>query len=168
MAKKGKILNTIFEKRQCFAMSHTMPFQVWQKMLYLPTFGAKIWWEILDQYNDMVWRGRQGEKTPLEDHTYQGVHAPLMKGDHGDMEGRWRGYHCRWRASMSCSTSSQLSGSWYLPRFLLRGGSLTPMNIASFIVLIALWDSLSTIQKLPSWMEWIYGVGMGIDGGGSS
>ena len=36
----------------------------------------------------------------------------------------WRGaiggYHCRWRG-ISCTTSSQMCGRWYLPRFLLRG-----------------------------------------------
>ena len=34
--------------------------------------------------------------------------------------GIW-GYHSRQRAGVSCSIPSQLCGSWYLPRFLLRG-----------------------------------------------
>ena len=39
--------------------------------------------------------------------------------------GRMWVYHCQWRASMCCRTSSQICGSWYLPRFLFRDGSLT-------------------------------------------
>ena len=64
-----------------------------------------------------------------------------------------RGYHCRWRASVSYSTPSQMCGSWYLPRFLLRGGSLTLMNMASFMVLVMPWDSLSTMENLSSLRE---------------
>ena len=55
---------------------------------------------------------------------------------------------------MSCSTSSQICGSWYLPRFLFRDGSLTLMNMASFMVLVKLWDSLSMMEKLSSFMGW--------------
>ena len=44
--------------------------------------------------------------------------------------------------SVSCRTSSQLWSSWNLPRFLLRDGSLTIMNIASLMVLVMLCTSL--------------------------
>ena len=40
------------------------------------------------------------------------------------------------------STLSQICGSWYLPIFLLRDGSLTLISIASLIVLVMLWSSL--------------------------
>ena len=46
------------------------------------------------------------------------------------------------------STSSQICGSWYLPIFLLRDGSLTLISIASLIVLVILWSSLPTMLKL--------------------
>ena len=46
------------------------------------------------------------------------------------------------------STSSQICGSWYLPIFLLRDGSLTLISIASLIVLVILWSSMPTMLKL--------------------
>ena len=49
------------------------------------------------------------------------AHAPHIvwgKGPMWDL-GRKGGYHCRWRASVSCSTSSQMCGSWYFPGFCL-------------------------------------------------
>ena len=42
----------------------------------------------------------------------------------------------RWRARMSCRTSSQMWGSLYLPRFLLRDGSLTLRSMASLMVVV--------------------------------
>ena len=54
------------------------------------------------------------------------------------------------RGSVSCSFSSQLCGSRYLPGFMFRGGSLALVNIASFIVLMTSWDSLSMAEKLSS------------------
>ena len=46
------------------------------------------------------------------------------------------------------STSSHLCGSWYLPIFLFRDGSLTLINIASLMDLAILWSSLLTMLKL--------------------
>ena len=89
---------------------------------------------------------------PSMDHTYQGdVHVLPLVGDGPcwTVIGMWKiGGVTRWRAGMSCSTSSQLCASWYLPRFLFRGGSLTLMNMASLMVLVMPWDSLSTMKKL--------------------
>ena len=36
---------------------------------------------------------------------------------------------------VSCKMLSQMCGSWYFSRFLLRDGSLTCMNMASFMFL---------------------------------
>ena len=63
----------------------------------------------------------------------------------------WGGY-CKQQAGVSCSTFSQMWGSWYLPKFLLKGGSLTPMNIASLMVLVKHCGSLSTMEKLSNVM----------------
>ena len=46
------------------------------------------------------------------------------------------------------STSSHLCGSWYLPMFLFRDGSLTLINVASLMALIVIWSSLPTMLKL--------------------
>ena len=43
------------------------------------------------------------------------------------------------------STSSQICGSWYLPIFLFRDGSLTLISMASLMVLAMLWSSLPTM-----------------------
>ena len=56
-------------------------------------------------------------------------------------------YTLQWRASMSCSTSSQMYGSWYC-MFLLRERSLTLMTMASSMALVTIWDSLSMVEKL--------------------
>ena len=47
------------------------------------------------------------------------------------------------------STSSQICGSWNLPIFLLRDGSLTLIKIASLMFLAMLLSSLPTMLKLP-------------------
>ena len=58
------------------------------------------------------------------------------------------------------STSSHMCGSWYLPIFLLRHGSLTLISITSLMVLTLLWSSLPTMLKLsrdtswPVMLEW--------------
>ena len=44
-------------------------------------------------------------------------------------------------------TSSHICGSWYLPIFLFRDGSLTLISIASLMVLAILWSSLPTMLK---------------------
>ena len=46
------------------------------------------------------------------------------------------------------STSSQMCGSWYLPIFLFRDGSLTVISISSLINLVILWSPLPTMLKL--------------------
>ena len=40
--------------------------------------------------------------------------------------------------------------SWNLPMFLLKDGSLTLMYMASFIVLVMLYASLSTMEKFST------------------
>ena len=52
------------------------------------------------------------------------------------------------------STSSHICGSWYLPIFLFRDGSLTLINIASLMVLAILWSSLLTMLKLSRDSSW--------------
>ena len=51
---------------------------------------------------------------------------------------------------MSCSTSSKIWDSWYLPRFLFNGGSLTLMYIASLMVLVKPGGSMLTIEKFSN------------------
>ena len=51
----------------------------------------------------------------------------------GRGEGRLEGLSCN--IGVSCSILSHTCGSWYFPRFLFNVGSLTLMNIASFMVL---------------------------------
>ena len=46
------------------------------------------------------------------------------------------------------NTSSHICGSWYLPIFLFRDGSLTLISMASLMVLVMLWSSLPTMLKL--------------------
>ena len=46
------------------------------------------------------------------------------------------------------SISSHICGSWYLPIFLFRDGSLTLINIASLMALAIFWSSLSIMLKL--------------------
>ena len=46
------------------------------------------------------------------------------------------------------SSSSHMCGSWYLPMFLFRDGSLTLINIASLMALAIIWFSLPTMLKL--------------------
>ena len=53
------------------------------------------------------------------------------------------------------NTSSYMCGSWYLPIFLFRDGSFTPINTASLMVLAMLWSSLCTILKLSRDNSWL-------------
>ena len=64
----------------------------------------------------------------------------------------WAGQraYLRCRSGMLCKTSSHMWGSWYLSMFLLRDGSLIIMNMASFMVLVMVCDSLPTVEKLSS------------------
>ena len=43
-----------------------------------------------------------------------------------------------------------MCGSWCLPGFLFRGGSLTLIDMACLMVLVMPWDSLSILEKLSS------------------
>ena len=74
-----------------------------------------------------------------------------MLGDGPDWVGGLTGVrvHCKWRAS---NTPSQMWGSWHLPRFLFNGWLLTLIHMASFMVLVMLCDSVSTIEKLSNLM----------------
>ena len=71
----------------------------------------------------------------------------VEEGAHVEQGKGCRGYHCRQRASVSWTTSSQRCGVWHLPRFPFREGLLTLMHMASFMVLVKPWDSLSTMEK---------------------
>ena len=51
------------------------------------------------------------------------------------------------------NTSSQICGSWYLPIFLFRDGSLTLISMASLMVLVMLWSSLSTMLNIHTYKE---------------
>ena len=52
------------------------------------------------------------------------------------------------------NTSSHICGSWYLPKFLFRDGSLTLINIAYLMALAMLWSSLPTMLKLSRDSSW--------------
>ena len=59
--------------------------------------------------------------------------------------GRWKNHkvnYFNFSSEVLNRTSSQTCGRWYLPTFLLRDGSLTPMYRPSFIVLIWFKSSL--------------------------
>ena len=58
------------------------------------------------------------------------------------------GTYVRWRSVELNKTSSHMWVSWYLPMFPLRDESLTPMNIASLMVLAMVCDSLPIMKKL--------------------
>ena len=69
---------------------------------------------------------------------------------------------------MSCRTSSQMCASWYLPRFLLRDGSLTLMNMAS---LIGSGNALGFpvhYREIVQFYGMTHGVVVVTDGGGGS
>ena len=63
-----------------------------------------------------------------------------------------KGY-LKWRAGVSCRTSIQMWSSWYIPRFPLRDGSLTQVNMASLLVLVTLCTSLPTMEKQLTLIE---------------
>ena len=52
------------------------------------------------------------------------------------------------------NTSSYICGSWYLPIFLFRDGSLTLISIASLMGLAILWSSLPTMLKFSRERSW--------------
>ena len=56
-------------------------------------------------------------------------------------------HYLKYSKGVFCSTLSDMCGSWYFPRFLLRYGSFTQMYIASSMVLVTPCDSLSTMLK---------------------
>ena len=65
------------------------------------------------------------------------------------------------------NTSSQIWGGWYFPRFMLRGGSFTLMNMASLIVLVMpcssyllWWNSLHWLGVLCSSCVGKWGMGL--------
>ena len=105
-------------------------------------------------------------ETPLgEPYLQEDVHVPPRRssGPSGTMVRMWNGwYHWRWRANISCSTPSQIWGSWYLPGFLF-GGHLWPL----------LWSWWSSRTPYPLWRNcpiWWNGHVIGIvinEGGGS-
>ena len=58
------------------------------------------------------------------------------------------GIYFKFNSGDLTSTSSQICGSWNLPMFLLRDGSLTLIKIASFMFLVILLSSLPNMLKL--------------------
>ena len=58
------------------------------------------------------------------------------------------GIYFKFNSGDAASTSSQMCGSWNLPMFLLREGSLTLIKIASLMFLAILLSSLPTMLKL--------------------
>ena len=47
-----------------------------------------------------------------------------------------------WNVGEACRRWSHMCGSWYLPKFLFKGGSCMHMNMASLMVLEWLFTSL--------------------------
>ena len=72
-------------------------------------------------------------------------------GDGSSEWGRLGGLSCN--ISVSCSILSHTYGSWYFPRFPFNSGSLTLMNIASFMVLEKTGVSLWIMLKQSSLMH---------------
>ena len=64
------------------------------------------------------------------------------------------------------NTSSHICGSWYLPIFLLRDGSLTLMSIASLMDLAILWSYLPTVLKVSRERSWPVVLVVVMDGWG--
>ena len=56
-------------------------------------------------------------------------------------------YYLSCRVGVSCSIGCQMCGSWYFPMFLLSEGSLTLMNMASFMFLVLPCGSLCVMVK---------------------
>ena len=52
------------------------------------------------------------------------------------------------------NTSSHICGSWYLPIFLFRDGSLILISIVSLMALVILWSSLPTMLKFSKDSSW--------------
>ena len=55
---------------------------------------------------------------------------------------------------MLSRTSFHICGRWYLPIFLFRDGLFTLMYRASFMVLMRLWSSLPSMEKLSIVTAW--------------
>ena len=144
-------------KQNCSSKkAFAMPNQTWlclvkEKMLYLPnilTIGCtKI----------NVWIGGrhwcQGGLHPEgEEYTYQCeimCPHPMARGEtHCRVAAE---VHClKCKAWKSCRILSQMWGTWNLPIFLLKDGSLTLKNIASLMFLVILCTSLPTVEKLST------------------
>ena len=71
-----------------------------------------------------------------------------LQGDLADVICHGSSCYFNFSSEVLNRTSSQIWGRWYLPIFLLRGGLLTLIYNASFIVLLRFWSSLPTILKL--------------------
>ena len=127
--------------------------QVWGKMLYLPIWHqnllGKIWCQNIGYWGE----GRH----PWEVHTYpkEEFWAPFYLGGSTEWVCGVDGVldHCKRRSNMSYSTPSQMWGSWYLLSFLGKVGSLTLMFMASLMVLVIPYDSLSIMNKCSNLMK---------------
>ena len=58
-----------------------------------------------------------------------------------------------WNMGEACRRWSHMCGSWYLAKFMFKGGSCMHMNIASLIVLEWLFTSLCTM------LNWLGSMG---------
>ena len=117
------------------------------------------------------------EKTGVNWYTWGKDHTDMMKNCvypcvwHGKGACPFRGVvapdYLRWSDWVSCRTSSQMWGSWYFHRFLLRNASFKQMNIASLKVLVMPCASLSTMVNSPQkldvlWSGIVFKWGMGL------
>ena len=66
----------------------------------------------------------------------------------GRWNSHWVNFYFNFSSKMLNRTSCHMYGRWYLPRFLLRDGLLTPIYKVHLMVLIRLWSSLPLILKL--------------------
>ena len=116
-------------------------------MLYLPKHTYHRWHQFMSQ--TLVWKGATatpGERTILTNMENDCVPTTCAMGKLAYCVVVSKGY-MKWRAGVSCKTLCQMWDSWYFPTFLFRDGSLTQMNMASLLVLVILYVSMTTMEK---------------------
>ena len=94
----------------------------------------------------------EGREAPWEDHTYHLMcMCPLIKSLCGTVNGGWNRYGITVDRELAypavphprCVVAGTCQGS-------CLGGTLTLVIMASFMVLVMPWDSLSTMERLSS------------------
>ena len=113
-----------------------------RKNVMLNNFGAKICGNIWCQCG----HGRGGDTSDRTILIKVMCMCPLVRsGPCGTVMGVWKMGGITIDGELACPVAPHPKcGSCYLLRFLFRGGSLTLMNMASFMVQVMPWDSLST------------------------